>query len=326
MAEIMEPECIEELGHVVSPWQLRLRQLSAGELAPRVSFANLNDIIITNDRWQGVVHGEGLSATGFFTIVAVQGEFQMRSKGNEVHRSALVCGASASDWEFTTPYGANHWVLMIPEQKFAELMGLDLAELPGRYNNPLQCDPQQLQRFYTLLQHIMAHQSLAGTIANTLMTGAQLELMLMKAVAKLLSTPLASGTKPPKRWRYAAYRKVIDEINHSADSFTLAELATIAGVSERVLQLAFKDYMGISPCAYLRLCRFNQLHADLRESSGMSAGVGERMAHWGFIECGRAAGRYRDMFGELPSDTASSVSQSSCSSLLERLNLPQHHP
>jgi AraC family ethanolamine operon transcriptional activator len=61
--------------------------------------------------------------------------------------------------------------------------------------------------------------------------------------------------------------------------------------------------LDISPQRYLRYMRLNGLHRDLRRRSAGQTTVTEAATHWGFVELGRTAVEYRELFGEPPSTT-----------------------
>lgn len=84
---------------------------------------------------------------------------------------------------------------------------------------------------------------------------------------------------------------------------TIPELCKIAKLSERNLQYGFKEYLGITPIRYLRLLRLNGVRRDLLISNNKKDRVVEVALNWGFIELGRFAREYRQLFQELPSAT-----------------------
>jgi AraC-like DNA-binding protein len=85
--------------------------------------------------------------------------------------------------------------------------------------------------------------------------------------------------------------------------FTVAELASIAGVGVRVLQDAFRRHVGLPPLAYLRRLRLDEVHAELTRSDPWQVSVSEVAYRWGFTHLGRFAGAYRARYGVPPSKT-----------------------
>lgn len=77
----------------------------------------------------------------------------------------------------------------------------------------------------------------------------------------------------------------------------------VAGVSERTLEYAFRERLGVTPMRYLKLHRLNLVHRRLESAGPEHAGVTEVALACGFYDLGRFAGEYRALFGELPSET-----------------------
>ena len=82
-------------------------------------------------------------------------------------------------------------------------------------------------------------------------------------------------------------------------------VAAAIGVSQRVLEMGFKEMLGISPQKFLRWRRMNSLRRDLRSASPEMGTVTDIVSRWGFKELGRTAVEYKQLFGESPSRTLS---------------------
>ena len=83
----------------------------------------------------------------------------------------------------------------------------------------------------------------------------------------------------------------------------LSELCAAAKVSERTLQYAFKDIMGMSPLSYLNRLRLHRAREELRRATSDSTTVSDVAMNWGFWEFGEFSRAYKNCFGEVPSKT-----------------------
>lgn len=81
------------------------------------------------------------------------------------------------------------------------------------------------------------------------------------------------------------------------------ELATVADVSERTLRQVFHDYYGIGPARYLQLMQLHEAYRALQIADPETTRVGDVLADLGIWEFGRFSSRYRQLFGEAPSET-----------------------
>jgi AraC family ethanolamine operon transcriptional activator len=83
----------------------------------------------------------------------------------------------------------------------------------------------------------------------------------------------------------------------------VTDLCTAAGVSERTLQYAFKEVMGLTPVNYLMRLRLHRVRQALLAATHGSTTVSAEALKWGFWHFGEFSRAYRECFGELPSDT-----------------------
>lgn len=83
----------------------------------------------------------------------------------------------------------------------------------------------------------------------------------------------------------------------------LSELCTTANVSERTLQYAFHDIMGMSPLTYLLRLRLHRARDELRNAQSGSTTVTDVAMNWGFWHFGEFSRAYKNCFGEVPSRT-----------------------
>ncbi|MFF3347098.1 AraC family transcriptional regulator [Streptomyces sp. NPDC002779] len=109
---------------------------------------------------------------------------------------------------------------------------------------------------------------------------------------------------PPPPMRPATVKRVMDAVQERpAEPYDAARLAAIAQVSVRTLQEAFRKHVGVSPMTYVSEVRLDRAHGQLRVCAPGSTTVAAVAYQWGFAHLGRFARRYRERFGESPSQT-----------------------
>jgi AraC family ethanolamine operon transcriptional activator len=94
---------------------------------------------------------------------------------------------------------------------------------------------------------------------------------------------------------------------HVSEPVTMTELSRQTGVSERTLRAAFHDVLGRSPKQYAIALRLWAARQALRDAEPGTTTVTDVATAYGFFELGRFAGRYREAFGEVPSETLNHV-------------------
>jgi AraC-like DNA-binding protein len=107
-------------------------------------------------------------------------------------------------------------------------------------------------------------------------------------------------------------RKSYSQIVRTCEDYTLSlesrrpymsELCATANVSERTVQNAFQDIMGMSPLTYLHRLRLHRAREELRKAKSASTTVTDVAMNWGFWHFGEFSRAYKNCFGEVPSDT-----------------------
>ena len=136
----------------------------------------------------------------------------------------------------------------------------------------------------------------------------------LAAQVELLETLLASlgvadDFEPTRsdqtRQAYSRIVKIAEDyaLSHVGEQLHVTDLCSVAGVSERTLDNAFKEVMGITPVAYLIRLRLHQVRKALLAASHGSTTVTAEALDWGFWHFGEFSRAYKECFGELPSDT-----------------------
>jgi AraC-like DNA-binding protein len=98
-------------------------------------------------------------------------------------------------------------------------------------------------------------------------------------------------------------RRARDYIHaHAAEAPSVADIARAAGVGVRALASGFERHFGLSPQRYLHQYRLDRVREELR-SAAPGVTVTAVAADWGFWQLGSFAARYRERFGESPSQT-----------------------
>ncbi|WP_321926778.1 helix-turn-helix domain-containing protein [Burkholderia sp. BCC1998] len=132
-----------------------------------------------------------------------------------------------------------------------------------------------------------------------------------KALRDAILVELADALQaagPSVRLTPSARRRVVDRVRDLVVSqpgvpLTVLDVCHAVGASRRKLQYCFEEILGTHPAWYLRVVRLNAVRRELREQSPASASVSDVACRWGFWHLSRFATHYRELFGELPSDT-----------------------
>jgi AraC-like DNA-binding protein len=91
-----------------------------------------------------------------------------------------------------------------------------------------------------------------------------------------------------------------ENARHTID---LEDLAGVAGVSPRALQMGFRRFRNTTPMAYLRAVRLELARMELARAKRNGSSVASIAHLYGFEHLGRFAAHYRARFNESPSQT-----------------------
>jgi AraC family transcriptional regulator, ethanolamine operon transcriptional activator len=97
-------------------------------------------------------------------------------------------------------------------------------------------------------------------------------------------------------------------LDHLDEPLTLEAICKAVKASKSALSYGFQDIFGLSPMAYLKTIRLNGVRRALKASHPTTATVLGIANRYGFWHMGHFSKDYRQMFGELPSDTLRDLS------------------
>jgi AraC-like DNA-binding protein len=128
-------------------------------------------------------------------------------------------------------------------------------------------------------------------------------------IARLVQVSLAHARpKSEQIESFAGRSRIVRRVedfcrHHAGETVSIAQLSSVAGVSERSLRNAFQQVYTTSPKRYLKLWQLHRVRRALRSVPGGEGTVTDVATLHGFYELGRFAGEYKALFGEAPSET-----------------------
>jgi AraC-like DNA-binding protein len=132
----------------------------------------------------------------------------------------------------------------------------------------------------------------------------------VEVLETLLATLDAAGDFEPTRGERTqqAHSLVVRAAEEHAlsrvgEPVQVTDLCRAAGVSERSLEYAFKQVMGLTPVNYLLRLRLHRVRQALLAASHATSTVSAEALKWGFWHFGEFSRAYKACFGEQPSDT-----------------------
>lgn len=291
----------------------RCTQLGGGKFLGQVEFVRLSGLKYARIRTNCDLFllGSGPS-TGVTLFLGPWSESNWRAQGRVLSRGRVIGCCPGQELEILAGAEAPGYVIHIEA-----LEALRIAE-PMACAKLMNSPPTgmstrlQFRDFDVLRKLLIAHPypRIAGSVDTPVTQIAGSLQVFLHAVIRAL--PHSDGHDGEDRRSYSDRLSLVRETRelmerNLQDSITIATICDRFCVSPRSLFYAFQDVMGISPKAYMKLRRMNQVRGELRSRNSLGKSISEIAGRWGFKHCGQFARDYRMLFEELPSRTANKV-------------------
>jgi AraC family ethanolamine operon transcriptional activator len=226
-----------------------------------------------------------------------------------VHANGQI---ATKDEVFVTPPGSefclacqsgHDWLtVFVPTSLlFTSPQGLEFASTARA--QLLKPPPPVTQRFSSLVRHFLSTAEYRPQLLDSPVALDCFQNELLAATRDLFTRCQHLPNRNFFRWYGQTKSTVKLAMGDLDQSLSISDLARQGGVPERTLRTAFERCYGLSPMEYLRIHRLHQPRQLLLVSCPDETTVTQIGFGLGFWDLGRFAGAYRQMFGELPSET-----------------------
>ncbi|MBB5352273.1 AraC-like DNA-binding protein [Haloferula luteola] len=275
------------------PWELVHEQLSPGDAGARANGiiwgknAIYHEFVESDIRFLGQLHPGSL-------VLAIPDDASRLGSywGKPCPSSSLVYFDSHREIDISLKNLSGSMVVLNEEEFMIALDqagGLESLKLKGHHY--LQLLPQRLSHLRNLWAG-MAETSLAPS-----------DFSISQYVAESLAqcAPISSGRTIRSRKRTSTIKELVDLWERGEMPLSLRESSLQLGINQRTLSNWFKMETGLPPHQYLLRRRLNLAYSQLLQATPLETSVADIAFSIGFTELGRFAGRFRQLFGCLPS-------------------------
>jgi AraC-like DNA-binding protein len=231
--------------------------------------------------------------------------------GVPVRSDLMLVAAPESEARFVAEPGWENVTFLLPPQDISAQLTARQRENEFRWPHgveTLQVDGQSVRALFGWGKRLVdtaARQPALFNERKTERVAAHVELL-----ETLLATLGAANDFEPDRsdrtrQAYSLIVKSVEDyaLSHAGDHLYVSDVCRAAAVSERTLEYAFKEIMGLTPMAYLVRLRLHRVRQALLAGTQGSTTVSAEALNWGFWHFGEFSRAYKECFGELPSDT-----------------------
>ena len=301
---VLRRDAIEDMSAAVSNFfDLRAVQLEPGVMRCQIDFVAAGNTFFYLEDYPLRTHLAGeLLHNRFGFAVPVQGP-NLQYSGEQMDTCRLASAITGEEMDVYAPGGLKQFVVLLDHARLLNLAdeaGLPAetqrALQPGRHTMPLAAKPRAVaalgQRLRRMLQDAAAGQLLldAGSLQD----------WLYAETIAMLEVRDAPMGRPPAA---VLVRRAVEMADAHRGPVAIAQLCGLLRVSPGTLENAFKAVTGVTPHAFFLRRRLNKARSALLRPQDDLVRVTDVALEMGFSELGRFAVRYRQMFGESPSET-----------------------
>ena len=304
LSGVIRRDAVEDMSAAVSNFfDLHAVQLEPGSMRCRIDFIAAGNTFMYLENYPRRTHLTGeLLHNRFGLAIPVAGPNAIMS-GEQMDRCRLASAMTGEEMDFLAPGGLKQFVILLDHARLISMA--DEAGLPvdvqralrrGRSTMPLVAKPRAVASLSQRLQH-MLHLAAVGELS---MDAAYFEDWLYGEALSILDVKDVPCGRPPAA---VLVRRAVEISEAHGGPVRIANLCSALRVSPGTLDNAFKTVTGVTPHAYFLRRRLNQARSVLLSEDPAQRKVTEIALSLGFSELGRFAVRYREMFGESPSET-----------------------
>ena len=228
--------------------------------------------------------------------------------GFHVARGEILCFTEGAELQFSNAPRTTWQALLIDRRELQEvatiLTGRPLG-LPERGTINFKA-PDQASSLASTVQFALSDLAESGALSDSA-AGNLCEEIVNEFVRAIAYTDQSSqkSHRDFAGYRFAAMRRAEEFLREHMDApYSSRGLCSATRMSERCIEMLFKEAYGISPRTWSQIARLNAARQDLLERNIEDVRVSDVAVRWGFFHFGRFSAAYRNLFGELPSATA----------------------
>lgn len=305
MYSIIDSKDFDELAEAQSGWDMQYRPLSSSQFEGRLEVVQTDGLQIDIEQWSSSIEIAGASSQQGIAIVLPLdlGESESYSSaGNKLTNESIELYDPGSDIDAILKPGASLVSCTLSNDLMSAQTNNPAATLiaekctESRLINSTCTAASELVQWLNTVFKVLKSDDLSDSNHQQLID----ETIL--AVARALSTGQSTQNLSIRR-RYLLARQAREYmLERKLSPPGITEICNALHTSERTLHYAFNEVYGVSPKHYIKAQRLFAAYSDLQTAEPLVR-VTDIANHYGFLDMGYFAKDYREMFGELPSDT-----------------------
>jgi AraC family transcriptional regulator, ethanolamine operon transcriptional activator len=304
---IIKTSDVEQHREIAKPWDVSFVQLTKGSFQGEMEYARFDEIIVYREHWNQKLHVTGSSPKGFIMLGTTTSEnTHVRWCGEDLGSQNYAFSDGVSEVDFVTSLWCQHVVMLVPQYLLAQYIDEESLAYLSVNRHCLQSDPYLNKQFISLLNNAINRYHINRDLSSDQIVSKTIAANLLAMAVKFIvgNRECKADKNSPQHYLNVTQRAInYVASNNIFSPIKIPDFAKAIGVSQRALEYAFQETLGITPSTFLKNKRMHRLHLELLVAEPSTTTITELALNYGFTEMGRLASEYKQLFGELPSTT-----------------------
>ena len=303
---IVETHDMDEHAAVQHGWALQYEQLSSGQFKGRIHHVQLPEVTLVREDTNMALRQRGrLDDKVYGFAMALQDSSDLFFNGQRVPEHAIMCG-KGDELDLTTPAKFS-LIALVVDRSLLNTLWERMYQKPLAHwletQLVLQTTSIKAQNLRELQLTVLDQASALAHRQPDPQALRQLRDEILMEWLEALPPRVDTSDLPTLERR----KKLVDRacelmLGHADEPLSILEVCSRVGTGRRKLNYCFQDVLGTTPIKYLRTVRLNSVRRALRQAAP-GATIQDIASHWGFWHLSQFAQDYKQLFGELPSET-----------------------
>ena len=299
----MELGSIDEYSEAAKLWDLEEVQVGKGSYISTLKGIHTRNfqLSFTHRSLGALIKGQ--SPADCYTFGLILGGEAVTHNGTPLNSSELIVLTGSQEIDFTMADSGKDLTIVVNKDFFDKEFE-NLTGHPFIYNTDLSriglsyiTGHRLYTDFTSLIRHLMDH---SERLKTDPVFHDNVEEMIVEDLCLYFSSNSTSSLLESEE-QANTVRNYIHK--NYADDITLQQIYNGLQVNERTIRMAFKKLYGLSPKQYLHAYRLGRIHQALIHEEKDNTRVIDLAYDNGLFHLGRLSRDYKEIFGELPSDT-----------------------
>jgi len=292
---------MEELEFYARAWNLQRMQMQKGLFHGSMIAGHTPRMQLLCTPYSHGVLLQGDFPKGTILIACIVTQADMTFQNRIAAKNEIKILKSGDEIDFLCNAESKTFAIAVEEQFFYEAYDAYFGQDFNNHlkENPIYIDPDSFPSFIQGIEHWLSYLIQDHSLLKIEEHYESIESKILEHVFS--SICVEESQKLRQKFQIKRARDLLHESMEEASDIT--NLAKELGISERLLHHAFKKNYGITPKKYLLNLRMNRVKQDLLLADPTTTSIPSIIQKYNFYNHGTFTQAYRDLFGELPSDS-----------------------